>query len=237
MIFSITAISYLIFSLALGLLCYRFFRYWQEEKSIASKTFLSAGTSLFLFSISTTIGLLFFLNNPYQLKILVYIATFLQSISFSTFAYFIIHIKFPKISPWFGVIPIFILGLVATFLNKIGSLKPYMDSLSAVNWGIYPSLYPSLFLRTFLLLITFVPIIIILLRQFKDVADPYIKKKTLIFIIFFIIGLLIALLDLIIINILKIGAIWRDIGFIILSIVLIFTAFLTGDKKKNINVE
>jgi len=236
MFFTITGVSFLFFSIALSLLCYRIFRYWKEGKDMVSKLFFFSASSFLLFALLTITRLIFF-DNQFLLRIFVYVSTFLQIISFSIFAYFIFYVKFPKISPWFGAVPVFILGLAATFLNKFADFKPYLDSTGAVNWGLSQPLYPSLFLRVFLLFVTFIPIIIIFLQQLKESTDPYIRKKLIVFIVFLTIGAIVAGLDFIIISIFKIGAIWRDIVFIVLSIVLIFAFFLTGNKNKNINVE
>ena len=236
MFFTATGISYLIFSIVLGLLCYRIFSYWRAGKDIISKLLFFAALSFLLFAILTIARLIFF-DNRLLLEVFVYASTFLQVISFSLFAYFIIYVKFPKISPWLGVVPVFILGLAATFLNKSADFNPYLDSMIAVNWGLSRSLYPSLFLRAFLMFVTFIPIILIFFQQFKESTDHHTRNKLLAFIIFLIIGVVVGALDFIIISVFKVGAIWRDVVFVILSIVLVFTFFLTGKKKKNIYVE
>lgn len=235
MFFTVTGVSYLIFSIVLGLFTFRIFRYWREGKDVVSKLFFFSSLFFLLFSFLTVARLIFF-NNHFLLEIFVYASTFLQVIAFSLFAYFIFYIKYPKISPWFGAVPIFILGLVATFLNKAANFNPYLDDMGAVNWGLSQPLYPSLFLRAFLMFITFIPIIFIFLQQFKESTDSRVRNKLFAFIVFLIIGLIFGGLDFIVITIFKIGAIWRDIVLIILIIVLFFMFFLTGGKKKDIYV-
>lgn len=229
MAYSFTGIAYLTLLFALGYLVYRFFQYWRKEKDPISKHSLCFIILFELFVLIETIGGLFFANNPSFLEKQIDVGVFIQALAFAVIAYHIIYLKFPKISPWLGFTPILILGLIATILTVITPFNPFLEPSGAINWG-FPSgplvIWVSV-LRFFLFAVTFIPLIIILLSQFKISEDPYLKRKALgmsLPLLFILVG---ASFDFLFIYIFKLGAIWRDITFIICSVTLLITLILT----------
>lgn len=225
--FSITGFAYLILVFALGYLIYRFFKYYREKKDTISKCFLYIVVLFEVFASSKAIAGLFFANNSVFLEITIDIAAFVQALAFAILAYLIIHLQFPKISPWFGFIPVLVLGLIATGLEIIIPHHPFIEPSGAINWGISSVPPASSFLRVFLFFITFIPMIVIFSQQFKNTKDPYVKGKTFVIIIFFLLAFIIALLDFLFISVFRLEAIWRDITLIILSIVLFPISLIT----------
>lgn len=229
MAYSFTGIAYLILLFALGYLAYRFFQYWRKEKDPISKHLLCFIILFGLFVLIKTIGGLFFATNPSLLEKTIDVGVFIQALTLAVIAYHIIYIKFPKISPWFGFTPILILGLIATILTVITPFNPILEPSGAINWG-FPSgplaIWMSV-LRFFLFAITLIPLIIIFLSQFKTSEDTYLKRKALgmsFTLLFILVG---ASFDFLFISIFKLGAIWRDIAFIICSATLLITLILT----------
>lgn len=229
MTFSFTGIAYLTLLFTLGYLDYRFFQYWRKEKDAISKYFFYFISFFWLFALVRTIGGLFYVNNPSFLEKTLDIGAFIQAFAFAVVAYIIVYIKFPKISPWFGFILILILGLITAAFTIITSFNPQLELSGAIDWGS-PSSRSCLImsiLKAFLFCVTFIPLTIIFLSQFKTAKDPYTKRKTLgiSFSLLFITA--VALFDVLFLNVFKLGAIWRDIGFIIFSIILLITLILT----------
>jgi hypothetical protein len=229
MAYSFTGIAYLILFFALGYLVYRFFQYWRKEKDSVSKHSLFFIILFELFVLIKTIGGLFFATNPSFLEKTIDVGVFIQALTFAVIAYHITYLKFPKISPWFGFTPILILGLIATILTVITPCNPFLEPSGAINWG-YPSsplvIWMSI-LRFFLFAVTFIPLIIIFLSQFKISEDLYLKRKALgmsLLLLFILVG---ASFDFLFISIFKLGAIWRDIAFIVCSATLLITLILT----------
>jgi len=229
MAYSFTGIAHLILLFALGYLAYRFFQYWKKEKDVISKFSFYIVLLFGLFVFSKVIGGLFFATNSRFLERTIDAAAFFQAFAFAIMAYLVIYIKFPKISPWFGFIPILILGLIVTILTSIISFNPFLEPSGAINWGFpsNPLNFIVSILRAFLFFITFTPLIIISLNQFKTSEDPYLKRKALGMSLFFLLILPTALFDFFLITIFKLDPIWRDIGFITVSITLFITLLLT----------
>lgn len=230
MTYSITGIAYLTLLFAIGYLIYRFFQYWKKEKDAASKQALYIVSLFGLFVLVTTIGGLFFADNPLILERKLEISAFIQALAFAVIAYHIIYLKFPKISPWFGFIPILILGLIAAILTVTNlQFNPFLEPSGAINWG-FPSgsmAFFESFLRLFLSLITLIPLMIIFLLQFKNSEDPYLKGKSLGIGLALLFVMVAASLDFLLINTFNLDAIWRDIVLIICSIILLITLILT----------
>jgi len=226
MSYSFTGFAYLILVFALGCSIYRFFQYCRKEKDIVSKCFLYIAVLFEIFAFSKAIGGLFFANNPAFLEITVDIAAFIQALAFAILAYLIIHLKFPQISPWFGFIPVLVLGLIVTGLNIITFYHPFLEPSGAINWGLSSVPLTLSLLRTFLFFITFIPMSIVFSQQFKIAKESYVKKKTFVMIIFFLLAFVVALLDFLFISIFRLEAIWRDITLIILSIILFLTSII-----------
>lgn len=230
MSYSITGIAYLTLFFALGYLIYRFFQYWKKEKDVAAKQSLYFVGLFELFVLLQTISGLFFADNPLFLGKTRGAGAFIQALAFAVMAYHIIYLKFPKISPWFGFVPILILGLIAAiFTITVIPFNPFLDLSGAINWGFPsgPFAVSVSALRLFLFFVTFIPLIIILFSQFKSTEDPYFKGKALgmgLALLFILVG---ASFDFLFIGIFNLNPIWRDMVFIICSAVFLVTLILT----------
>ncbi len=205
MAFSFTGLAYLLGFFALGLLSYRFFQYWCQEKNNKVAEIWFYLTSIFaIFMFITAVGGLFFAANAAILKITAVIAAFLQSFAFACIAYLIVYSKFPKFSPHLAFTVFLILGFISTISTAIIPFYPYLDESRGIIWDI--QLIPSI-LRTALFLITFLPLIIILANQFKNSNDRGMKIRSLGIILILVFGILLALSDFLLENILKLPAI------------------------------
>ena len=220
--YSITGFAYLILVFTLGGMIYRFFQYWREKRDIISKCFLYVVVLFEIFAFSKAIGGLFFANNPVFLEITIDIAAFVQALAFAVLAYLFIQLKFPQISPWFGFIPVLVLGLIVTGLTIMTSHHPFLEPSGAINWGFSSGSPTLLIMRAFLFFINFIPLSIIFSQQLKTTKEPYVRRKIFVMIIFFLFVFVVALLDFLFITIFRLEAIWRDITLIILSIILLF---------------
>lgn len=230
MAYSITGIAYLTLFFAVGYLIYRFFQYWKKEKDIASKQSLYFVSLFGLFALIMAIAGLFFADNSFVLEKKVEIGAFIQALAFAVIAYHIIYLKFPKISPWFGFIPILILGLIAAILTVTAiEFNPFLEPSGAINWGFSSDLITVSVsvLRLFLFLIVLIPLIIILFSQFKNSEDSHFKGKTLgmgLALLFIVVG---ASLDFLLIGIFHLSAVWRDVALIICSVIFLITLILS----------
>lgn len=226
MAFSFTGLAYLFGFFAVGLLVYRFFQYWREEKTLISGLFVAFAALFCLFFLVTAIGGLFFAKNPQILKGVVVSAAFLQGLAAAIVGYMIIYIKLPRISPWLGFSVVFLLGLIATILTIITPFQPFLEASGAINWDTAP-LSQVQYLRFLVFLITFVPFGIVLLQQFRTTQDAKVRTRSLGLGLAFLFGLITALTDFLLETFLKLGAISSDIALAILSFVLLILVFLT----------
>ncbi|KPJ73508.1 hypothetical protein AMJ48_00920 [Parcubacteria bacterium DG_74_1] len=227
--YSITGFAYLTFFLAFGFLVYRFFQYWKREKDLVSKLWLYAVILVEIFTLIKAIGGLFFSTNPTFLEMTIDAAAAVEAFIFAILAYLIVYLKFPRVSPWLGLIPVLILGLIAFVLTVMTSFNPHLEESGAINWGFSsgPFVFAMAILRIFLALLVLTPIIIILFQQFKISKDLYAKRKAFGFSLSIIIASSSMLLDFLLVSFLKVDPIWRDIEYIAISIILFITLILT----------
>lgn len=236
MSYSITGIAYLILLFVLGYLFYRLFHYWKKERDAASKQALYIVFFFGLFVLNATISGLFFADNPIILEKAAKANVFIQAFAFAVVAYHFVYLKFSRISPWVGFIPIFILGLVAAILTLVYlQFSPFLEASGSINWGFSSSsmAVPVLLLRTIISLVTLIPLIIIFLLQFKNSENRLIRRKSLGIGLVFLFVLIGALLDFLFIRIFNLDPIWRDIVFIICGAILLLTLILTLNGSKN----
>ena len=217
MTFSFTGVAYLLGFFATGLLAYRFFQYWRREKTIVSKLFFYFAAIFSFFMFITAIAGLFFAQNTQILKLTVIFAAFLQGLAVAIIGYLIVYLKFPQISPWLGFIPVFLLGLTATILTILLPFSPYLEEGGGINWGFQPKVD---FIRFFLFLITFLPLIFILIQQIRISQDPIVKARAIGISLILSFGIFTGLLDFFLERILKLGAVSSDIALGFLSIVV-----------------
>lgn len=239
MIFSLTGIAYSILFISLGFLSLRFFQYWQQNKDFTSKLFLLVILPLTFFALVRAISVFFFAKNTAALVNSVILVSFLESLSAAVVAYLIIHLKFPKISPWLGFAVILFVGVIVTALTSSVQYHPTLGENGVVDWG-FPSrgasvVYPIL--RLMIILTTFVPLIVILFQQFRRSEEVFVKRRSLGFSLVLFLGITLGFIDFVLNNILGLeAAIYRDyttiiIGFLIFLIVL-FTQKPTSSKLK-----
>jgi hypothetical protein len=167
MIFSTTGIAYLSLLIVLSYLLYRFSDYFQKEKTIISKIFFLLILPFWTLSLIRIIGGLFFLNSPIFLKFTMDAAAFLEAIGLAIGGYLFFHIKFPKISPWFGFFIIFILGLIVTFFIIKSSSHPFLESSGTINWDLSNVPFFVLLLQAFIFIIVFIFFILIYIQILK----------------------------------------------------------------------
>ena len=232
MTFSYTGLAYLLGFFAVGFLSYRFFQYWQKEKTVVSKFFFYFVATFTLFMLITAIGGLFFAENTQVLRWVVILAALVQSFGFAFVVYLIFYLKFPRISPWWGSAAVFLLGLATTFLTAITPFTPYLEASGGINWDIQHSQPLVDIFRFFLFLITFLPLIVILVQQVKVSVDPRIKARAFGLGLIMVFGVLIGLLDFLLETILKLGAISSDIAMSVLGVVVLILIIFTQRPPK-----
>jgi len=210
---------------------YRLFQYWKKEKDAASKQVLCFIGLFGLFVLLTLNAGLFFSENSCVLVKRSQIGAFIQAFAFAVMAYHIVYLKFPKISPWLGFFPVLGLGLAVAILNMTFlQISPFLEPSGAINWGVPFDSSLAVFislLRFFLFLITFVPLVVILFSQFKKSTDYYLKGKSLGLGLTLLLVLVGASFDFLFISVFRLDAVWRDIAFIVCSLILLVTLTFT----------
>lgn len=209
---------------ALGLLTFRFFQYWQREKSVVSKLFFMVAAIFDVFMLVNALVGLFFAQNAQVLKGTVVFAAFSQSFALAIDGYLVIYLRFPKISPWWGFSPVLLLGLAAAVLDIILPFKPFLESSGGINWDVPPGVE---FLRLFTFLITFPPLIFILLRQMKTATDFYAKARTSGLLLLHFFAVLVALCDFLLEKVFGFGAISSDIMLFLFGLVAFIMIYIT----------
>jgi len=221
---SSTGLVYLILFFALGLLTYRFFQYWQREKTVLSMLFLCFIGVLALFMLVTAISGLFFAQNALILKWTVVFASLMQAFSCAIVVFIVIYSKLPKVSPWLISILVFILGLTTTVLAAITPFHPFLDATGGINWDIPVTIEK---IRLFMYLIAFLPFAAIIFQQLKNSQDSVVRARSLGLTLGIIFGVIVGLFDFFLDKILKLGAISRDVIMGTIAIILFIVIFIT----------
>jgi hypothetical protein len=233
--FSFTGISYLISSIAIGMLAFRFLQYWREEKTVIAKLFFFFNLSFVIFSLDTAFVGLFFANNEAFLKAAVIIASIITAFSSAIVAYLIIYLKFPRISPWIGFWVLFIFGLVGVGLTVIEPFHPFLEQSGGINWGSQP--LADAFKSTLMLLVM-IPLFYIFIQQFRESKDNFVKSKAFAFILAFSFGIVNGAADFFLENLLKLDAIVGDIVMIIISaIIIVLVLFIRKSPKTSNDIQ
>jgi len=227
MAFSYTGLAYLLGFFAIGLLTYRFFQYWQREKTTTSKLFFYFTGALALFMLITAVGGLFFARNTLILRWVVILAAFVQGIAFAVIAYLILYLKVPRISPWIGFTTLFLLGLATTILTALTPFYPYLELNGGINWDVQHNQPLVDIFRFFLFLITFIPLIVILIQQMKTSENPTVKARVFGISLALFFGILIGLFDFLLETVLKLPSISSDIAMGFLSVIVLILVFRT----------
>ncbi len=217
-------ISYLTAFFALGLLAFRFYQYWGKEKTIVAKIFFYMAADFALQMLICAVAGLFFTSNAIFLRWTVILTVSLQSFIFAIVGHMIGYIKFQKASPWLFSLPLLILGIFAVILTVITPFSPTLDKTGGINWDIQPA--PNI-LRTFLFLITLIPLILVLLGQFKNAQNSIAKAKALGLIGIFTFVILTGFLDFFFVSVLGLGAIYSNMALGVVSILIFVIIFLT----------
>jgi hypothetical protein len=238
MTFSLTGIAYLILSLAIGFLAYRFFQYWQQKKDTVSRLFFYFILSLLVFTLYKTVACLFFVDNQEVLISSTVVAVFMEGLAASIVTYLVTHLlKLSRLISSIGFFIVFIYGIYATWLTAIKPYSPYIESTGSINWGFLDAEIDSyFFIRLSLLLIAFIPLVIILIQQYKKSSDRNTKDRAIGLGFALIVGVIIGFLDFFVLEILKFSAISRDIIMSILGaflfVVIYFTQKPPSDSEK-----
>jgi hypothetical protein len=172
----------------------------------------------------------FFHNNFNILLLSSFVSVFLQSLASAVIVYMIIKIKSFRFSPWIGFGTILILGIAATAVNIfLKPSTPSIDSSGSVIWVIASGAIPMIYyvVRAGILLAAFIPLIFILVQQFKSATDANIKRRSLGLTLVVILGVIITLIDYFFIKVFGAGGLIRDIIVAVLSVLLFFVILLT----------
>ena len=229
MIFSYTGLAYLLGFFAVGLLSYRFFQYWQKEKTVVSKLFFYFTSILSLFMLVAAVTGLFFADNTAALRITVILSTFIQGWSFAVLGYLIFYLKFSKVSPWIGFSFLLSLGMVATYFVIKIPFTPYLESNGGINWDIQPLVDT---IRSCVFALAFIPVILIILQQLRETNDPAVKAKAWGIGLALTFGVVVGLFDFLLEKILKLGALSSDVAMAVVSVVIFVTVFFTQKPPK-----
>lgn len=230
MIFSSTSFAYLSLFLTLGFLTFRFFQYWRTRKDTASEAFLLFGAAFSLFALVRTISAIFFSENVEFLIMSLVFCAFLQALTAAIVIFLIIKLKFPKISPWLGFYSVGILGLVSTFMSTRVNWQPMVESSGAINWGSPDA--PYSFLRLAILMIAFIPLIVLLVQEFKSSEESLVRKKSLGLVSAIFLGVVVGIIDIVVIGLFKLDAVYRDYFMIAISFIIFLLILSTRQTEK-----
>ncbi|MFH1181283.1 MAG: hypothetical protein V1705_02760 [bacterium] len=235
---TLTGFAYLSASLVLNVLVYRFYQYWQKDRTFISKTFLFFAAVMNLFLFVTAIGGLFFAQNIHVLRSIVISVTILQSLASAVLAYFLTRFKFSSFFSWIGFSLIFMAGLVDAALISSSSFRPFLEAGGSINWDLKP--FDNTF-RSIIFITTILPAGIILLWQSRKAKTSEEKNKAIGFGGVLLMGVFAGIVEFILQSFFNLGAVSTDISVFGLAfsilILIIFTRRIPSKEVKKISDE
>jgi hypothetical protein len=227
MFFSPTGIAYLILSLPVGLLAYRFFQYWRQKKDTISWLLFCFVFLLFLFIFYKDIVCLFFANNHLALVSSLVFTVFIEGLAAAIVVYLVFQLlKFSKIISWLAFFLVFIFGLVVVWLDIKIPYLPFLEASGAINWGSSILTMSHRYLRLILLATSFVPLVIILIRQYIKTNEQKVKARAIGLGLALAAGVVIGFVDFFV-DSLKLTAHDRDIIISLFGLFLFAAIYLT----------
>lgn len=234
MVLTLTAIVELFGAFTLGILAYRFWQTFNERGSLISRLLFYFVAIFALYFFFDGLGILFFAKNPLALKLSVMSAILLQSLACATIAYLVLYILLPKINPWFGFLPIFILGMGLTiFVLKI----PFFPSLELVgkirtiDWNTPPIID---FFQSAIFFITFIPLSLIFLFYSQISKIRFIQIRSLGMALVVLLGLNAASINFSLKDLLKLNPLSGDISLGAFSLFLFLLLLYFSLQSKDI---
>ena len=176
--YSTTGIAYAAGTIAISLLAVRLLLYAKAERS-------ATAIAMFLFTLFyaiiflvTTIASVYFYTNAPALVLTVVLATFFQGLGSAFLGYLAIHSFAWNIAPVYGFLAVFLLTLFATGLAVALPFQPFFsEGANTIEWEIPLELA---LVRSFIFLVTFLPMSIVFIRQFMAGKDVFAKIRALI---------------------------------------------------------
>lgn len=193
MIFSITGFGYLLLTFGLGILACRCFEStYQNGGGKTGKLFAYFFTN---FSLTTLVlSCVSLLGNfPQVVRYLLFFKDILFALGCGILGYLILYFKFPELNPWYGFVPIFLIGIIALFTDIFFG-HPFVTKTGGINWGL--PIFGD-FLPFFMFLTTFLPMSVILYKQSKDSKEQFLKTKAFLFALIALGGFLVAFVEMI----------------------------------------
>jgi hypothetical protein len=234
---SSSAIAYFLLSLVLGFLTFRFRQYLKQRKDIVSRGFFYFSLVFFAFalvrmvtfSFAESLGLNF-------LVISASLSAFLQGLAAAIVVHMILTLKSARISPWFGFWTIFALGVATAAINIfLKPSLPHIASDGSVTWILTAGITPIIYyvLRMSIIFMAFIPLVTILLLQFKNTTDPFLRNRSFGLICVTVLAIIIGMIDFIFVKAFHVSGLTRDVVMGILSILLFVVTLLTQKNLKN----
>lgn len=222
--FTFTGLAYLLLSFSLSFLAVRFYHNWRKDNTAVPKLFFFYAVTFLASAVITVIGSFFFTENEDVLRLVVISASFLQGLMSSFLGYTIFYLRVPKISPWVGFVPVFILCLISTFYTANSPFYPALEENGAIDWDIQVG--PNIF-RAMVLLVTIIPISVIFFQEGIRTQDKTSRDKSFGLALLFLVGLLAGVVEFLLEKYLDLGSISSDFAILFLGIYLFFLVLFT----------
>jgi hypothetical protein len=157
---------------------------------------------------------------------------FLEGLAGAVIFYLIFHLlKFPKIFSWLAFFIVFIFGLAVSWLDAKILYQPFLDSGGAINWGSSVLTTSHRYLRLALLSTSFVPLVVILIRQYIKTKEFRVRTRAIGLGFAVLAGIIIGFFDFFV-DVLNLATQSRDIIISVLGILLFIAIYLTQKAPK-----
>jgi len=171
---SFSGLTYLFGFFVTAFLSYRFFQYWQREKTYTAKNFFYFIVIFASFCLITALGAILFPQNLIFLKGVVISATFLQGLAYAFLGALTVYLKFPRFSPKYGFGLVFLLGIIGTILIAALPFNPHLMENNWIDWDI--QFWPGVF-RLTVHLLAFLPLGVIMIQQGLSSLESEAKER------------------------------------------------------------
>ncbi|MBC8385258.1 MAG: HD-GYP domain-containing protein [Candidatus Cloacimonetes bacterium] len=226
-LFSFTGIVYTPISFVFSFVTYRFYREWEKNKTSESRDIFSIFASLTFVCFSGAFAGTVFTHSKTGIIRMLIASSILLTFANGFLGHLFVHLKFPKISAWWGFGTVFIYGSIITILTIFSEILPKLETSGGLDWGLPNHID---YLRSIVYFMGTVPISIVYLQKYRETDERYLKSEYLFLVMVFLFALGVVIVDFIIEPLIGAEALLSEVALLIFAIIGMVLYFILHEK-------
>ena len=225
--FSFTGIVYAPISFVFSFVTYRFYQEWKKSQTTVGRDIFVVFLSLTLVCFSGAFAGTIFTHSATGIIWMLIVSSILLTFANGLLGHLFVHLKFPKISAWWGFGIIFLYGSVVTVLSIFSDIQPKFEVSGGIDWGLPNNID---YLRSIVYFMGTVPISIVYLNKYRQTNERHLKSEYLFLTMVFLFALAVVIVDFIIEPLIGAEALLSEIALLIFAIIGMVLYFILHEK-------